>query len=321
MSRHSQLARLLQCSVFAQLGAAICWTAWRWPASPGQAIGGMALVLLAGPLVLALEVLISACVSRSDPVAPQPTAAQLLRAWLAESGHLFSTFWWRQPFRWRAVPDHLDAACTGRTGVVFVHGFMCNRGFWNAWMQRLREQGRGYVAVNLEPAFASIDAYADAIDQAVRQLTETSGRPPMVVCHSMGGLAARAWWRAGGSVRQVAAFVTIATPHGGTWMGRFSRRANGRQMRLHSAWLQALARHEAGSPLPPTTCWYSNCDNIVFPSSTATLAGADNRFVPGQPHVALAFQPAVLAGCLALLQQCDAMGQVKSVTAPCAENG
>jgi len=45
-------------------------------------------------------------------------------------------------------------------------------------------------------------------------------------------------------------------------------------------------------------CWYSNCDNVVFPASTATLPGADNRFVPGLPHVGLAFDAAVMRSVL-----------------------
>ena len=46
------------------------------------------------------------------------------------------------------------------------------------------------------------------------------------------------------------------------------------------------------------TCWYSNCDNIVFPASTAALAGADNRFVDGLAHVQMAFDPGVMQACL-----------------------
>lgn len=320
MPRHSSLARLLQFLVLAQVATAVAWAAWRWPASPLQAVGGVALLALLGPIVLAIEALLSAHVSRADARVPPPSLPQLLQAWLAESAHLFRAFAWRQPFRWRAVDDHLDRACAGRTGVVLVHGFMCNRGFWNAWLRTLRAQGRACVAVNLEPVYAPIDAYAPIVEEAVQRIERLTGRPPLVVCHSMGGLAARAWWRAHGAGRKLAGLVTIASPHAGTWMGRFSRRANGLQMRLQSDWLGELARHEAGRPLPPTTCWYSNCDNIVFPAATAMLAHADNRFVPGQPHVALAFHPQVIDGCMALLQRVDAR-QGESVTRVTFENG
>lgn len=320
MPRHSSLARLLQLSVCVQVAAAVLWAAWRWPASPQQAVFGVAVIALLGPIVLAIEAVLSAAVNRADARVPAPSTAQVLHAWLAESGYLFAAFWWRQPLRWRAVEDHLDERCAGRTGVVLVHGFMCNRGFWNAWMRRLHAQGHPYVAVNLEPVFASIDAYATIVEQAVRRVEQLTGRPPLVICHSMGGLAVRAWWRAHGDGRTLAGLVTIGSPHGGTWMGRFSRMPNGRQMRLDSPWVRELARHEARHPLPPTTCWYSNCDNIVFPAATAAMEHADNRFVAGQPHVALAFHPEVMDGCMELLGRIDRVRQGESVTRRALEN-
>jgi triacylglycerol esterase/lipase EstA (alpha/beta hydrolase family) len=94
--------------------------------------------------------------------------------------------------------------------------------------------------------------------------------------------------------------VTLGTPHRGTWLARFSRVANGRQMKLTGQWHQEL---DAGMPSHRHslfTCWYSNCDNIVFPSSTATLPGADNRLLLGAAHVQLAFLPQVMLETLAM---------------------
>ena len=84
------------------------------------------------------------------------------------------------------------------------------------------------MAVNLEPVFGSIDGYAPQIDAAVQQLTETTGLPPLLVCHSMGGLAARAWLKRMNAESRVHHVVTIGTPHRGTsfadWgVGRFER--------------------------------------------------------------------------------------------------
>jgi triacylglycerol lipase len=314
MPQHSSLARLLQLSCFAQLAAAAAWVAWRWPASHWQAAVGAALILFSASLVLAGELLIVSWVARSDPAVPRPTAPQLLRAWLSETRHFYRTFSWRQPFRWRAVDDHLPPHGAGRCGVVLVHGFMCNRGFWTPWLRALRDSGHPCLAVNLEPVHGSIEEYVEIVDHAVRRVADATGRPPLLVAHSMGGLAARAWWRASRGRQPLAHLVTIASPHHGTWLARFARKPNTRQMQLESEWLRALAQHEREHPLPPTTCWYSNCDNVVFPPSTATLAGAQNRFVPGVPHVALAFAPQVLAGCLQLLAGLRAGGQGQSVT-------
>lgn len=300
MPSRSSLARLLQAACLSQFALALAWLLWRWPASPAQALAGAIVILGVAPAVLAIELAIATRVNLRDP-APAPGVLQLARAWLSETSHLFRTFYGRQPFRWRAIPDHLDPSCAGRTGVVLVHGFMCNRGFWNGWMRELYLSGHPFVAVNLEPVFASIDDYAQSIEAAVVHVTRLTGRPPVLIAHSMGGLAARAWLRANAGPGRIAHMVTIGSPHHGTWLARFSRRPNGRQMRRHSEWLAALAAHEARHGLPPTTCWYSNCDNVVFPVSTATLPQADNRFVPGRPHVALAFHPDVRSACLELV--------------------
>ena len=188
-----------------------------------------------------------------------------------------------------------------RRGAVFIHGFVCNRGFWNPWLERLRASGHPFIAVNLEPVFGSIEDYAPIIEDAVRRLTQATGLPPVLICHSMGGLAARVWLRAKSADARVHHVITIGSPHHGTWLGQFSHLENGRQMRLRNPWLEELAEHGGQCATPAFTCWYSNCDNIVFPASTATLEGADNRLIRGVAHVDLAFHPVVMDESLAMV--------------------
>jgi len=299
------LARLQQVTTLLLLIAACAWAAWFWRASPVLAVGGAALIALGYAVFLAVE-FVALRLTDPDSSVPVPTWGQLLRAWAGEALVAPRVFCWRQPFRSDAVADHLPPLTEGTApcGVVLVHGFVCNRGFWTPWLHALRERGHAFVAVNLEPLFGSIDDYAVVIDRAVSQVTAATGRAPILVCHSMGGLAARAWLRhhgrgqPGDAVR-AAGLITIGTPHGGTWLGRFSRMANGRQMRLQSDWLADLTGCEPHGCHANVICWYSNCDNIVFPASTATLPGADNRLVPGVAHVALAFHDEVMRASLA----------------------
>ncbi|HEY8359243.1 MAG TPA: alpha/beta fold hydrolase [Ramlibacter sp.] len=297
----SRLARLLRTVCGVQVLFIVAVVAWRWPTAPAQAILGAILIAAIAPIVLAIEFVLLATVARHDTV-PRARAPQLARAWAGEVADLLRVFYWRLPFRWNVVPDFLDPAGAGRTGVVLIHGFVCNRGFWTPWLHRLRDQRRACIAVNLEPVFGSIDDYVPIIEDAVTRVTRLTGRPPVLVCHSMGGLAARAWLRGAGSASRVAHVVTIGTPHRGTWLGRFSSMRNGREMRQHSGWLSGLERVEALQPLPPCTCWYSNCDNIVFPPSTATLPGAENRLVAGLAHVAMAFHPPLVDATFLLLE-------------------
>lgn len=306
----SMNARWQQVVVLFNALATIAWLAWQWPRSPLVALAGVAGALALFALVLWLQFVIMRRVNRSDP-APRPSWQQVVAAWWAEARLALVVFGWRQPFRHNAEPDWLPPLSplsplspgrqATRRGVVLVHGFLCNRGFWLPWMAALRERGHAHVAVTLEPAFGSIDDYTATIDAAVQRVQEATGMAPVVVGHSMGGLVVRAWLRslpADSAAARVHRVITLGTPHGGTWAGRFSRSVNGQQMALGGEWVRQLQQEEPAARAARFTCWYSNCDNIVFPAGTAMLPGADNRLVEGVAHMQMAFDPAVMRACL-----------------------
>jgi len=279
------LAWLLRIVVAVVLAAAASWWCWSeqlgWPLA-GR-IGVLLLILLPHAPVLAFEFLLLAAWGDPRPV-PRPGVAALFRAWAGEVWWGLWTFGWRQPFRVAAVPDELHSPGPDRRGVLLVHGFVCNRGLWNPWMERLRACRVPFAAVSLEPVLGAIDAYAEPIDVAVRRLEAATGQPPLIVGHSMGGLAARAWLRRLGGPQRCSGIVTIGTPHHGTWLARFAFSRNGRQMQRGSAWLTAL-NDVADTGVVPFDCFYGNCDNIVFPAATATLHGARNIHLPGWAHI------------------------------------
>jgi triacylglycerol esterase/lipase EstA (alpha/beta hydrolase family) len=135
-----------------------------------------------------------------------------------------------------------------------------------------------------------------AIDAAVARLHQATGQPPLIVAHSMGGLATRAWLASTpGAAQRVQHVITVGTPHHGTWMARFGHTRNARQMRIGGPWLTALASGPTAAPAALFTCFFGHGDNIVFPATTATLAGADNRHLPAVAHVAMLEHPAVWA--------------------------
>ena len=296
------LARLQQFITASLLVLAISWVAWFYKTAPALAVMGCLFILFGYAGFLGVEFLLLRRVNKADP-APPATAGELFSAWLGETLVAPGIFCWRQPFRANAIPDKLAAQCVvkGKRGVVFIHGFFCNRGFWNPWLARLQGSGQAFVALSLEPVFGSIDDYTPQIEAAVQQVTQATGLPPLLVCHSMGGLAARAWLQTMRADGRVFHIVTIGTPHRGTWLARFSHSLNGQQMRLASSWQSGLDQ-DAPSQRPTLfTCWYANSDNIVFPASTATLPGANNRLLRGKAHVQMAFAPQVVNETLALL--------------------
>ena len=306
-SPRSTLARMQQAMVVGAVVASLGWYFWLLDHSSWLATAGALTILLGYAVVLGVEFVAVARVNRGDSVPAADTRA-LLGAWWQEIRLAPRVFCWQQPFRWRTLPDSHTVSASSQLhthAVVFVHGFVCNRGFWLPWMLELKKLDIPYTSVNLEPVFGSIADYVSLIEEAVQSAERLTGLPPVLVCHSMGGLAARAWLAHGSPaalrVRQV---ITIGTPHYGTWISRFSRAPNGRQMRQKHEWLGDLSAGEAAvtaTPYSRFVCWYSNADNIVFPASSAMLPGADNRHVPGVAHVALAFHPRVMRESLAML--------------------
>jgi triacylglycerol lipase len=277
--------------------AAVLWAGYRW-----AAWACIAAPILIVPILLAIQCVLAAWVNRSDP-SPKASITQWIRAWAAEWWVAVKVFMWWQPFRHRAIADQL-AATPGKRGMVLVHGFFCNRALWTDWMRRLQREGRVFVAVDLEPAYGSISAYADIIENAVRQVEQATGRPPVLVGHSMGGLAIRAWAAQQGAsaLARVHRIITQGTPHHGTWIANVSHTTNGHQMRQGNDWLARNASQLPDGFAQKCICFYSNCDNIVFPAQTATLPGADNRFIAGHAHVELAFLDEIQQACWAQLE-------------------
>ncbi len=299
---HSMLAHLQRLITLSLVGAACVWLFYFASSAPVLAVAGFLGIALGYSGILAIEFIALGYLNKKDSV-PRPIWNELLSAWWGETWLAPQVFCWRQPFRANAIADQLSPQpeLHGHRGVVFVHGFFCNRGFWTPWLRRLQARGHAFVAINLEPVFGSIDDYAPQIEAAVRRVTFTTGLSPLLVCHSMGGLVARAWLKQMKAEARVHHVVTIGTPHRGTWLARFGHGQNSRQMRLLSDW---QARFDQGMPANRNAlfiCWYSNCDNIMFPASTATLPGADNRLIRGAAHVQLAFLPQVMNATLALL--------------------
>lgn len=273
----------------------------------------VALLLLLLPFALlastfALEGLLLRRARVGDP-SPEPTVGQIVRALIGEARAAIPRFYWHQAWAWSAEDAHLDAQRhAGRTGVLLVHGYFCNRGFWWNWTPRLRAADQPFIAVTLEPAFGDLDHTAPALDAAARRLHAATGKPILIVAHSMGGLAVRRWWSlhpetADAIVGQV---VTIGSPHGGTALARLAHTVNGRQMRIDGPWLTGLARIEPARRAQRFLCFYGHCDNIVFPPARAQLPGADNRHLEGVAHVAMADHPAVTDAVQAALRAADA---------------
>ncbi|HEY1089879.1 MAG TPA: alpha/beta fold hydrolase [Burkholderiaceae bacterium] len=238
----------------------------------------------------------------ADQAVGAPRFRAMPGVWWREMRDCERLFAWAQPFHAQRCGDSVDRGDYTRRGVLLLHGYLCNRGMWQDWMPLLAERGHPCIALTQEPAYGSIDDYADAIQAAYLKLRESNGAAPAIVAHSMGGLALRAWWRKyGGANTPLYRAVTLGTPHGGTAAANLGVTRNAVQMRPGSPWLVALAAESPPGLAARCISYFSHADSVVYPADTAVLAGGEARHRPGLGHVSLAVDPAIMTEVLAEL--------------------
>lgn len=255
----------------------------------------------AGALVVFLAlhsdaVVLSFAVSRGRAAAAPPGPGRSRAcSWRIVAGEWLAyqaLFVFIQPFEHLWLGD--DAAqrrASSAVPVLLIHGYLCNRGAWWWLRRKLKAAGFAVATVNLEPPFGGIDGFADQVQTRIEALCAETGADWLVLIgHSMGGLAARAYLRRYGADR-VAKLVTLGSPHHGTRLARFGLGANARQIEPESAFIRALP--PADRRVPTVTVW-SPADNFVVPPDNSRLAGAREIVLPGLSHLAMLFSPVVL---------------------------
>lgn len=127
--------------------------------------------------------------------------------------------------------------------VLLVHGIW-DTGTRFRWMMPHLERGGFKVhSLNLVPndGRAELSELARQLDGYVRA-TFAAGESIDLVAFSMGGLVSRYYIQRLGGIQRVRKFVTIGTPHRGTWTAFLLGNAGARNMRPKSTFLEDLNR-------------------------------------------------------------------------------
>jgi triacylglycerol lipase len=199
------------------------------------------------------------------------------------------------PFeKWLMSPDALPVP-GGAMPTLLVHGYVNNRGVFRKMRRMLAKRVSNPIfTLTFEPPFTSIDTYVPQLAARVEEIcTAAKSEQILIVAHSMGGLAARAYIARGGG-KHVARLITIGTPHHGTAIAFFGIGDNARQMHRDSQWLAQLAEEERAHPANvPLTSIYTENDDIVCPSESCIMPQADNIALTAVGHVSLLFSEKV----------------------------
>ena len=279
------LAGLLRLNLLVVVTAGTTLAAWWLPDTAPRWLAlacGAALPVLFTPILLAVQVVVGAIV---DPRQPRTSPAHVIAVWWRETLTSVQVFLWLQPFAARS--DTAPLSDPQRPAVLLIHGYLCNRAVWQPLLDAQVLRSCNVATVNLEPIFGEIGRYAAVVAAAIDRLLATSGAPQVIlVCHSMGGLAARAYLRQYGAAR-VARVITLATPHHGTVFGRHALGVNARQMATGSRYLADLAASETEALRAKFACIATRDDNLIVPRSSPLLPGATEHVIEGVGHLAL----------------------------------
>ncbi len=261
---------------------------------------GLALWVLALGLAVRFAVVMTTYAISRAHARPRPPGNQL---GVAKTITMLALEWWAttvvfsvlQPLeRWLGLRNAKQAPDEGAPPILLIHGYICNGAYWWPLVRFLRARGiHALYTINLEPAYGSIDGCAAQISKRVNAiLSERGAKQVILVAHSMGGLAARAYARTDEGAARVLRLITLATPHHGTLLALASPTRNAVEMRPRSTFLAGLDR--ADKPLRARmVAIFSEDDNVVFPQHSQALEGATNIAVSGVGHVAMSFSPKI----------------------------
>lgn len=288
-------------------------------AAPFAAVLSLAIVIVVRLAITSNNFLLASRYSSETPPNFRVGWRDAFRLFLGEFRATMTASSWTMPFRTfsRRIPDHPQGL-----PVLLIHGYGCNSGYWRPMSNALLKANILHHAVDLEPIVGGIDEYVPLIHGAVERLRQETGHDKIVIlAHSMGGLAARAYLRDHGS-QHVARVITLGTPHRGTALAHFGVGVNTHQMRwtateqegIASEWLRKLAASEDPAVYRLFVSIYSHQDNIISPQTSSHLEGARNIEIHAVGHVALGYDPRVQAQVIREIR--DASATVTGLSQP-----
>ena len=195
--------------------------------------------------------------------------------------------------------------------VVLIHGYLSNRSSLFPLA--------GYLRVMcFEQVLTFNYRSSQGVERSARDLRDylrrhVRGGRIDLVCHSLGGLVARAYLQELGGARRVDRCITLGTPHHGTYNSYWLWSLVGRQLRPDSELLGRLEASHASASRVRFCSIVGGADNLVIPRIFANHERVIH--MPELGHVSMLFSPRVLSLVVEELRRTD----LSTATAPCLQ--
>jgi triacylglycerol lipase len=170
----------------------------------------------------------------------------------------------------------------GKKAVILLHGYITATwltmyGIYN----NLNNNGYDVYPINIFPNINDIKEQAALLANRIDELKKKNDIKEInFVCHSMGGLLARYYINNFDKTGSTRHFVSIVTPHYGTYMAYIGPGEAARQMEPESEFIRELNSVPLNPNVIYTSIW-TKTDQIVIPYINAQLMGS--RIMPDIP--------------------------------------
>jgi triacylglycerol lipase len=199
--------------------------------------------------------------------------------------------------------------------IVLIHGIWDTFRTMHKMELALRDAGFEPLVITLTPngGQRTLDALGEQVHRQIRKHIPHDARFS-IIGFSMGGMVARSYLRQFGEPGRVATFVSIASPHHGTWLAWLDGSPGVRDMRPGSAFLAAV---NADAGRFSKTHWITirtPFDLMILPSTSSILPWAENHSIPVLAHPLLVLDGRVIDGVIRAVR--DGTLNRKSARAP-----
>jgi len=180
---------------------------------------------------------------------------------------------------------------SSRNPVLLVHGIDDTTALFGRMTPYLVEQGWSVYSLDLKPNDGRL-----GLDKLAAQVAEYAAQnfaqqPFDLVGFSMGGIVSRYYVQRLGGLKQVQRFITIASPHHGTWTAYFRPNLGGTQMRRDSAFLADLNQDMTDLEQLNFTSIWTQRDLMIVPAASSRMSVGKNVQIPVSGHAWMVTDP------------------------------
>jgi len=162
--------------------------------------------------------------------------------------------------------------------LILVHGIWDNHHSFTYLRKRLENAGYRCLAPDLKPAngWYGLPDLSEKLNSFIE--TELGSTEHFsIIAFSMGGIVSRHYLQHYSGISRCDRFITISSPHNGTWTAYLHPGKAAAQMKPRSPFLRQLQKHDDQLSHIPCYSYRTPLDLIIFPSKSSIWTVAKNR--------------------------------------------